>query len=90
MEDRQRRSDRKRLAWIAVYFAVGFVFLVAAFLWSELVEPRLPAGSGSGPGRRDVAFGLAVVGVITFVLGAGELAHRVWRGPQKPGRHTRD
>ncbi|SFN12479.1 hypothetical protein SAMN05421671_5304 [Pimelobacter simplex] len=93
MRLRQRRSDRKRLAWITAYFGVGLLLLGAALLWSNLVEPHLPDSSGSEwgyGGRRSVATGLGIAGVVVLLLGAGELAHRVWFGAQKPGRHTRD
>ena len=84
---RQRRSDRKRLLAIAAYFIVGPLLIVGGVWWGS--HGGLDDSGGYHRGAPG-AVALFMVGVVVIVLGGMELAHRLWFGPQKPGRHARD
>lgn len=75
-------SDRRLLWAIAVCAALG-VACLGTGVWG-LVHP-----AGAPYWLSNEPVGGIFAGVIFLGLAVGELVHRIRRGPQSPGRHTR-
>lgn len=74
------RSDRRLLLAIACFCIGGSGLTAVAILALANFEiSRVSRGF----------LILAVLGVVFFALGAGELVHRMRHGPQRPSRHMR-
>jgi hypothetical protein len=79
-----RRRDRAHLVTISAALCGGLV-LIGIGVLEVLNPPRIPGGyapKGSG--------GFLVSGLIFTGIAIVELVRRVRRGPQPPGRHTRE
>lgn len=74
------RRDRRFFGTCAVVLLTGLALLAWA-AWDDIRDPNAPYTRGEGGA---LAGGIVLVGVAGY-----ELARRLRRGPQEPGRHTR-